>query len=734
MYLTEKTDIRRLQYLKYLIKEHYDDCMDEWFSKCKFKKDKETEMFKLNKYIETMLQNNGEHKPEYKHSQNSKKYGRLFASPSVQQISWNIRGFLFQDTTDVDFQNCHPKILEYICNKNGIMCPSLQYYNNNRKQILGTGAEKDERKVQILQIINSDYNKTYKDEFLKQFDKEMRTIRNKIIELECYKDIVDCVAKDKPNKVGSQINMIMCNYEAQLLEDMMEAIKSYGAVPSVRMFDGCLIHGDYYDDEEFIEKIQNDVNTKWEGLNIVITTKQHETTIDIPNDFEYQEEEKTLPSNFPPYEKVREEFEKTHAKIIGTSMFVGELCNKTIFYKQENLKVSYSHLYYTETITKKDQTYNEDKQFIMKWLKDPYMKTYRDVGLYPPPQICPDDEYNMWKPFEAEKITDYEPKIEDLNYMLNHMRVLCNHDEEVYEYFMKWTAQMIQRPAEKSPCITLISKQGAGKTTIIKLFELMMGGSRVLVSTNPKDEVFGKFNSLMVDSFFVNLNEISQKDTYEAEGRIKGLITDDRLLINPKGHQAFCIKSFHRWLITTNREEGGNKTDEDDRRNLIIRSSDELIGNREHFNRIYRMMEDKNFIATFYNYLKNTDLSGFQVAHKPVSKYQKELQEEVFISPVEMYIKHIVEQNYYEKVFEGFASDIYQEFKQFCKTIGNEHVENIKKFAFKIRSIDGIDVKRTNKGMYYTYDIAKLRTKYNMENLEDAPDETDDELEEINSV
>ncbi len=65
-----------------------------------------------------------------------------------------------------------------------------------------------------------------------------------------------------------------------------------------------------------------------------------------------------------------------------------------------------------------------------------------------------------------------------------------------------------------------------------------------------------------------------KKETVECEGKIKGLITDPKLTINNKGVNQYDIMSFHRFLITTNNSEPIN-TSHDDRRNLIIRSSDE---------------------------------------------------------------------------------------------------------------------------------------------------------------
>ena len=44
MNMIEKVDLTKAYYLQHLITEHYQECMNEWYKKCKFKKDKEVEM------------------------------------------------------------------------------------------------------------------------------------------------------------------------------------------------------------------------------------------------------------------------------------------------------------------------------------------------------------------------------------------------------------------------------------------------------------------------------------------------------------------------------------------------------------------------------------------------------------------------------------------------------------------------------------------------------------------
>ena len=102
----------------------------------------------------------------------------------------------------------------------------------------------------------------------------------------------------------------------------------------------------------------------------------------------------------------------------------------------------------------------------------------------------------------------------------------------------------------------------------------MLGNNKVYESHNPSRDVWGEFNGQMVNAFLINIDELSKKDTIESEGKIKGLITEPKLTINNKGLNKFEIDSHHRFINTTNNEDP-IKTTKGDRRNLIIRCSDE---------------------------------------------------------------------------------------------------------------------------------------------------------------
>jgi phage/plasmid-associated DNA primase len=128
---------------------------------------------------------------------------------------------------------------------------------------------------------------------------------------------------------------------------------------------------------------------------------------------------------------------------------------------------------------------------------------------------------------------------------------MCGNETPVGDYITKWIAQMLQYPAIKTISPTFIGEQGTGKTSVVKIIECLIGKAKCMETTNPGRDVWGEFSSLMLDASLVNLNEISKKNTMEAEGRLKGLQTDGKISINKKGLDQMMVNSYHRFLITS---------------------------------------------------------------------------------------------------------------------------------------------------------------------------------------
>lgn len=641
--------------------------------------------------------------------------GRLYSGNSVQSLPTNIRGFLMDGiTTDIDMKNAHPTILRYICKSHDILCPFLNEYIEKRDIILNSfdGYTKDEVKELFLISMNDNKSKRLKtgvkNNFFKQFDKEMKQLQIIIGNLECYKEIKSSVPSDKHyNWNGSTMNRVMCMYENKILHSCISVLNRQSIEIAVLMFDGIMVYGNHYDNDDLLKSITNEVNNEFEGLNLMWSYKHHNSDIIIPDDF--QPKEQVIVNSF---EKLSDEFEKTHCKIINKSVFIKELENDNVVMSKYQITTSYEHLTYNK-INESGETLT--LSFIQGWLHlNPKQRCFDDIGIYPNPDKCPKNHFNLWRKFAMEYVTTYESKPDELLVIRNHLKILCGNDEIVADYFEKWIAQLIQHPDVKSICPTFISKQGAGKGTLMKLLGKMLGDRKVFETTTPSRDVWGDFNGVMANAYIVNLNELSKKETLDSEGKMKGLITDSTLYINNKGVNQFPITSYHRFIGTTNSEEPFN-TSKDDRRNIMIRSSDEKCGDKEYFNKLHEILEDVNVIKTCYEYFKSIQgVDKFNSIPIPTTKHQSNLKE-LSLNPIEQWLEHFTMKNNDKTEVELLGVEACSLFLDWCESNFKEYKIDAKKFGVRLSNLNISGVKKgrhTNKGDTKIYDIVKLKEHF----------------------
>lgn len=636
--------------------------------------------------------------------------GRLYCGNSLQSLGKQFRGFLCDDiTTDIDMKNAHPTIARYLCKLHGIPCPNLSYYIDNRNEILSQFGS--DGKGMFLKALNDDkLNKKEKHKFFKDFDTECKYIQKMITTIPEYSHIVNSVPETKLyNWLGSAFNRIMCVYENKILHSLISILNQKQITICSLAFDGLLMYGNHYDNSDLLQEITTFIETQWIGLNMKWSYKQHSTDIEMPDEWDIPKK-----VDINSYDDVKTNFEKTRCKIINKTFFIREFENRIIVYNKEKFTIAFEDIHY--------QTLNESgdvgkSQFLIDWYKDDQKRSYDDVGVFPTGRKCPDNYFNMWREFDMELVTEWTPMPDAVAIFRKHILILCGNDPVISDYFEKWIAQMIQYPAVKSICPVLISKEGAGKGTLIQLFTKMMGSTKVFETTQPSRDVWGEFNGLMADAFFVNLNELSKKETMESEGRIKGLITDSTLKINNKGVAQFPIESFHRFMITTNNENPISTT-VDDRRKLIIQSSNELIGNNVYFDGIYKLLGDVNVVKSCYEYFKSIpNMDTFGTIPLPETEYHSELKE-LSTTPIESWIKEFILENYYEKVeMRKQGKEWYDLFIAWSKKCGLEYTCTLQAFGLRVKNlkINGISKgQKTNKGETICFNIELMRTHFKM--------------------
>jgi hypothetical protein len=705
MELTERLPLLKLNYLTQMTFKDYKRYCS---LNCKNDDERHVKYDMMIGYAKALIKCRGEISRIYSFTEKNPSGvgGRLYSGNSLQGLAKQFRGFLCDKIiTDIDMKNAHPTIARYICKLNGFACPQLEYYINNREEVLSQFGPDGKDKF-LCALNNNKLNKKETNQFFRDFDKECKDIQKLITELSEYKYIVDSVPESRiHNWLGSAFNRIMCVYENKILQSLIGILNKKQIEMCALCFDGLLMYGDRYDDIELIKEIEYTINAEYVGLNMKWAFKQHYSDLCLPDGWEPTVEMKISVGR--DYDSVKRQFEETHLLISNKALFIRQTETDNIIMTKTQLITSNERISYDVVI--KDEI--QSKCFVLDWLKDGENRMKYDMAVYPSDIRCPDSVFNLWRPFAMERVESCQKDENAISMIRGHIKILCGNDQMVADYLELWIAQMILFPSVKSICPTLISKEGAGKGTLMRLFERMLGGEKVLQTTKPSQNVWGNFNGQMKNAFLVNLDELSKREGEGADGYIKGLITEPKMTINEKGIIPYEISSYHRFLITTNNEDPV-KTSKDDRRKIIIRASDELIGNKDYFDKMYAMLEDENAVKSIYEYFKALPSADkFSSVPMPETQYHKDIKE-AQTSPIEMWLRQLTIDNINLEYVEKSGMEQYEAFNIFKADNGINFECSHPAFGLKMKNLKIAGVGEpihTKSGNKRRFDIPKMK-------------------------
>jgi len=426
----------------------------------------------------------------------------------------------------------------------------------------------------------------------------------------------------------------------------------------------------------------------------------------------------------------KEPFEEQWCKIKNTACFM-RTCSfpdgkfeKFILQTEKQLVSAYKHECYTKM---GDNGKSKKICCVKEWLEDPDMLCYDDAEVYPPPLVCPDNKFNLWRPFafQDDDMTAEHPDYDADGVQLwcDHLKILCNHEQPVFDYVVCWVAHSIQSPAIKPECmITLVSDEGIGKNIFTSSLSSIYGAGKKLETPTPERECWGSFNTPMAAAFLVVLSETDKRNSGGAEGKIKALITDPPLVINPKGKDQYTITSYHR-LITNSNSADPTKTHKGDRRNLIIRCSDEKKGNEVYFATLTERLSRQNTLRSIYACLKATNLTEWSFRKVPRTVYHETIIEGNRPA-LEIFLEHFTINNRDAPGGEMklYGTQILQYFRKWKEETGYAFDEKISEGILVKRLLTEIKlptdtitrIGRGNKGIKRRYDMVKLKARFNI--------------------
>ena len=194
------------------------------------------------------------------------------------------------------------------------------------------------------------------------------------------------------------------------------------------------------------------------------------------------------------YTKMKKEFQENHFIIEQPLLFGIESTenNKETFYLHN--KADFMTI--TEPFQYINEKNEEETQFFKTWIKDKEKRIYKRMIFDPSTTENINNQYNIFNGFNFnKKIENEEYNEEGVNLFLDHIKLLCNFEEEATKYLINYIADLLQNP-EILPQIAIVitGKKGVGKDLLIDYIEQIINIEHI-TRTQKFSSLFGNFNS-----------------------------------------------------------------------------------------------------------------------------------------------------------------------------------------------------------------------------------------------
>jgi hypothetical protein len=208
------------------------------------------------------------------------------------------------------------------------------------------------------------------------------------------------------------------------------------------------------------------------------------------------------------------------------------------------------------------------------WLGHSNRKEFK--GLYFHPKLVKPDYYNLYRGFSVEPVEgDTEP------FLSFCKEVVCNGDESYYEYLIAWMAHLFQKPEEKiGVAIIIRGLKGTGKGQYMNHLGSLLGNHYMAISNG--EHLVGKFNAHLEKLLLLGVDEAFWSGDSKAEGILKNLVTEPRIMIERKGIDPMSLDSFVRVVMTTNNDYAVPAS-ADERRWFVLDCANTYKGDFDYF-------------------------------------------------------------------------------------------------------------------------------------------------------
>ena len=301
---------------------------------------------------------------------------------------------------------------------------------------------------------------------------------------------------------------------------------------------------------------------------------------------------------------------------------------------------------------------------------------------------------------ETVKVDDYKKEIDII---INHIFiVLTGRDPTQLDYFLNFLAHSFVGSKVKT-ALYIQSTEQIGKGLIFNFLDSILG-DRMYKSSTP--ESIKKYTKPLEGRCLVNFDEVpvGSKD-HDIQDALKSLITEPTFDCRGMHKGSYTQKNTFNIILTSN-NNALNFTHTNNKRYVILDTSDEKFGNENYFNSVIKVMNQTKVKQAFFNYMVNryNDCKEFNFSKIPSTK-SRCIKIEYAMPQISKYIK----EKYLLK-----NKDMYIETKEFRKDFNDYANKNVSLITIGKQMDDLFKTKKQRIDSIYRWYIPhkKLMTIY----------------------
>lgn len=258
-----------------------------------------------------------------------------------------------------------------------------------------------------------------------------------------------------------------------------------------------------------------------------------------------------------------------------------------------------------------------------------------------------------------------------------HLFQLCNEDDSLYNWVIRWLALPLQQPGAKMRTSLIIHgrMEGTGKSLMMDIMRAIYGRySRSITQVQLQSEFNGWQSGML---FCVAEEVVSASERKNLKNLIQNMITNPVVQINEKNMPVREEKSFANFVFLSN-EQLPMLLNETDRRYTVLQV--ERVHDEAYFQALGKEMAEGG-VEAFYHWLLNYDLEGFNEHTRPFETLARTRLITLGMQPDQRFMRYWSLGHAGVPFCTCTARDLYAVFRSWCRINGERFIANQTQFG-----------------------------------------------------